>query len=282
MALKRPASVFTMPEAFERGATGMFNDGRWAAMPAAKKDEAVATIGRLREKLGFDKAPEGRKPTAISVGKIPAGRTVSIYRPHRQDEFNATVSVAPTGSSELAIAPESPVKCRTGETWHVRYSQEGLLWEWNASVAGRAADRVVLKLTGPARCVNRRRFARIHSSLSAFVAAYPFIKEAPDDEPPAFLPATLIELAGPGLRLETPLQAQVGEKVLVRVHSPQGSVLQGLALVRRAVGLADGLTDLAIEMIGLTTSEVAELIRQTNLAARAEEAEPVAAPGRGG
>ena len=52
-----------------------------------------------------------------------------------------------------------------------------------------------------------------------------------------------------------------------------GRVLQGQATVRRAEVSESGLVALAVELLGLTTSEVAELARETNLAMTANQAE---------
>ena len=87
------------------------------------------------------------------------------------------------------------------------------------------------------------------------------------------MPAALIEIAGPGLRLESLMDADIGDKVLVGMQFADGRVLQGQATVRRAEASESGLVSLAVEMLGLTTSEVAELARETNLAMTAQQAE---------
>lgn len=280
--LKRASSVFTMAGAFERGASRVLESKRLAAMPDQRRQEAVALLGRLREKLGFENTTEGRGATSVSFGNIAAGKVVSIFRRHLQDYFDAAVAAStPTGSG-LEVKPERPVRCEPGETWQIRYDQGGLLWESDASVVKQVQDRVVLKLIGTARSINRRRFARTPTKKAASVALFPFLKDAGNAELPVFVPAELTEIAGPGLRLEAPLQVEAGERVLIRVKAAEGRTLQGMALVRRATAGTDGMTDLAAEMIGLSTSEVAELIRETNLATRTEEAEQVPVPAEKG
>ncbi|KPK85891.1 MAG: hypothetical protein AMJ81_02445 [Phycisphaerae bacterium SM23_33] len=276
--LKRPSSVFTMAGAFERGASRLLESKRLAAMPDQQRQEAVALLGRLREKLGFENAPESREATSISFGSVAAGKVVSIFRRHLQDYFDAAVAASTPGGSGLEVKPERPIRCEPGETWQIRYDQEGLLWESDASVVKQARGRVILKLIGTARCINRRRFARTPTMKPAAVAVFPFLEGAADAGPQVFVPAAVTEIAGPGLRLEAPVEVRAGERVLLRVQSADGRTLQGLALVRRATPGANGMTDLAVEMVGLSTSEVAELIRETNRAIKPAEAEqaPVA------
>jgi hypothetical protein len=277
--VKRPAAVFTMADAFERGASTMLDSDRLAAMPDQRRQEVGALLGRMREKLGFQDIPGRDGGTSISFGKIPEGTTVAVLRKHLQQYFDATVVAStPTGTG-LEITPQEPVRCEPGETWEIRYDDGGLLWESNAAVVKQVEDRVALKPIGTARSISRRRFPRTSTTKSASVALFPFLDDTADAEPPVFTPATLVEIAGPGLRLEAPVSVEAGDRILVRVKSTTDRILQGLAVVRRVTTGADGVTNLAAEMIGLTTSEVAQLVRETNLsstAGRTEEA-PVSA-----
>ena len=142
----------------------------------------------------------------------------------------------------------------------------------NASVTRHDGLRVFLKLAGTARSVNRRRFARAPTSRAAYVASFNFEQAGSEPNPPVFMPAALVEIAGPGLKLESLLEAGVGDKVLVGMQFGSGRVVQGQATVRRSEVSESGLVALAMEMMGLTTSEVAELARETNLAMTAQQA----------
>ena len=98
-------------------------------------------------------------------------------------------------------------------------------------------------------------------------------------KPPEFVPAVVTELAGPGLRLETPLQVKVGDRVLavLRLSEEEGqdsapihrgtavSIVQDIGEVRHTKATQNGLS-IAVELTGLSDSDVNELIRATNTA----------------
>jgi hypothetical protein len=110
--------------------------------------------------------------------------------------------------------------------------------------------------------------------------------------PPEFVPAQVTELAGPGLRVKAPLEVKVGERVVVILKiseeakhnstarrnaiSPRSRELQSsrtkpsrivedIGEVRHAEATQDGFS-IAVELTGLSDSNVNELIRATNAA----------------
>jgi len=124
---------------------------------------------------------------------------------------------------------------------------------------------------------------------------------------PEFIPAVVVELAGPGLRLEAPLQVKIGDRVLViisldeqenqneapangrergpasRQHKTVSSkIVQDIAIVRHTKTTDNGLS-IAVEMVGLSDSDVNELIRITNAASarKGEQGGKNPAPGSG-
>jgi len=153
------------------------------------------------------------------------------------------------------------------------------------------------------RFINRRRFLRVPVNRPAFIALFPFAKTAatesgsdkehPETEQnltavsdggwtgPKFIPAVVTELAGPGLRLEAPLEVKVGDRVLVVFkldeEKDQDSALQesgglqtsriaqDIGEVRHTRAIQDGFS-VAVELVGLSESDVDELVRATNAA----------------
>jgi hypothetical protein len=99
--------------------------------------------------------------------------------------------------------------------------------------------------------------------------------------PPEFVPAVVTELAGPGLRIEAQLEAKVGERVLVvsrldeevgqesnlqKADGPSTSkIIEDIGEVRHIEPAQNGFS-IAVELIGLSDSDVSELIRATNAA----------------
>jgi hypothetical protein len=201
-----------------------------------------------------------------------------------------------------------PVKVTFGEPWRVRYYFTSSIWEFDTTVTGCNGDILVLKHNNNVRFINRRRFHRVLVSKPAFVARFPFSKmlfKGPDGSPkrskprqassgaagkswglPDFVPAIVTELAGPGLRIEAPLEVNPGDRVLVvlklgednaddvAASQPSGNgktptprVVEDIAEVRHIRAVSNGFS-IAVELIGLSDSDVGELIRATNGASR--------------
>ncbi len=111
--------------------------------------------------------------------------------------------------------------------------------------------------------------------------------------PPEFIPAVVTELAGPGLRIEAPLKVEVGDRVLVVLRldeeeeqasapEPQATsgvfaqtseddkpstlkIVEDIGEVRHTKIIPNGFS-IAVELTGLSDSDVNELIRATNAA----------------
>jgi hypothetical protein len=125
---------------------------------------------------------------------------------------------------------------------------------------------------------------------------------APDSAwgPPEFVPAVVTELAGPGLCLEAPLELKVGDRVLVvfkldeeenqdssrqdREGDPHhfasrseaagetSKIVEDVAEVRHIKAVQDGFS-IAVELIGLSDTDVSDLIRATNAASLSTRSE---------
>jgi hypothetical protein len=130
---------------------------------------------------------------------------------------------------------------------------------------------------------------------------------------PEFIPAVVTELAGPGLRIEAPLEVTAGDRLLVVMKLGEDDDLQPASLRRYGNGRSAALRivedigevrhirplqntfSIAVELIGLSDADINELIRATNNASRKaapesqvvhdsvhdrqEAAEPVSVPG---
>ena len=98
--------------------------------------------------------------------------------------------------------------------------------------------------------------------------------------PPEFVPASVTELAGPGLRIEAPLEVKVGDRVLVILKLTEedpkpGSqrnektesykIVENIGEVRHTKTIKEGFS-IAVELTGLTDPNINELIRATNAA----------------
>lgn len=321
--LKRSEAIFTMGSAFESGAAKIIEERltQQKAEEAAAKDNLrilrqQVGLSSLREKLGFQKrrlASIGSptKPKKSTSRQIGVGKKLHMTRRKTPDAGSIESTVIKNDDTELMVKLGMPVVSSLGELWRVRYYFGASVWEFDASVLSYSGDILVLNHSDNIRFINRRRFLRVPVKKPAFIAHFPFAKtvggssdiskEGSDAKqgsadasvstwgPPEFVPAVITELAGPGLRIEAPMEVKVGDRVLVvlrldeekeqdavlvregkaptsAVRRPQAEkIVEDIGEVRHTRAIQNGLS-IAVELTGLSDSDVNELIRATNAA----------------
>ncbi len=313
--LKRSHSIFTMVRAFDYGAGKMIEESR--ARQGAEESQRLRTeLSFLREKLGF------QKQTSVSIGsptklkkpssrQIPEGKKLYINRRKTPDMGDIESTVIKNDNMELTVRLTTSVESKLGEFWRAQYYFGTSVWEFDTSVVRCYGDILVLNHSDDMRFISRRRFLRIRVNKPAFIAPFPFTrmlqpaissKELPGAKegaanassntwgPPEFIPATVTELGGPGLRIEAPLEVKAGDRVLVIVNLseeekqdliPQeesnsslsvleqdsrttpSKIIEDIGEVRHIGAIGDGFS-IAVELTGLSDSDVSELVRTAN------------------
>lgn len=302
--------IFTMAPAFERGAAQMIKE-TLAVQGAEKGTRLNAELSTLCEKLGFEKRRDVFTGSASKPGsrQIPTGKTLYVTGPGRTGPADIECTVIKNDDIELAVRLAQPLECNPGELCCVRYNFGASVWEFDAAVVSCHGGILVLGHSTDVRFINRRRFLRVPVSHPAFIARFPFARTVPQDDngmtqegpaqtsgqtwgPPQFVRAEVTELAGPGLRVEAPLEVQVGERVVVILKISDGAehhstahrdgtssrsrglqggrskpsrIVEDIGQVRRTEATEDGFS-IAVELTGLSDSNVSELIRATNAA----------------
>ena len=288
--LMRSHDIFTTVDAFDRGAAKLLAE----CLQTRTTDEIErlkTEVEHLREKLGFQvqRTGSGIQSRKTSSRDIPAGSVLHLTR--RRDRIGLTIMgrVIRNDDIELAVDLEEAIETHSSDAWRVRYSFGPSVWEFDTTAAGCDGTRLVLNHCQYVRFVNRRRFPRVCVNVPALVAKFPFVRrpvtsihEHGDDaifNAPEFVPAVVTELAGPGLRIESPLEIRAGDRILValqlsHVDSEERNggraeddvcVIESLAQVRHWRSTGQGLS-IAVELIGLTDTEVDTLVRITNQA----------------
>jgi len=316
--LKRSQAIFSMVGAFDHGAGKMIEES--LAQQRAEESKWLRTeLSFLREKLGF------QKKTSFSIGsptklkrpssrQIPAGKQLHITRRKTPDLGDIESTVIKNDNMELTVKLTTPVESKLGEFWCARYYFGVSVWEFDTSVVRCNGDILVLNHSDDMRFISRRRFLRVRVNKPAFIARFPFSRTLPPNSvssnkgravkqgsanasdnswgPPEFIPATVTELGGPGLRIEAPLELKAGDRVLVIVNLSEtidarpsnagfrlkpavgGSIpdtrresriVEDIGEVRHTKAIQDGFS-IAVELTGLSDSNVSELIRATNAA----------------
>ena len=317
--LKRNQAIFSMASAFDAGTKKMIEE--CLTKQGAEESKWLRTeLSFLREKLCF------QKKSSVSIGSqsklkkpssrhILTGKKLYITRrtsPNLGDLGDIESIVTKNDNMELTIKLTTPVESKLGELWRVRYSFGSSVWEFDSSVVRCNDDILVLNHSDNIRFISRRRFLRVQVNKPAFIAHFPFsrklssndnsikgpaIKQSSVNEPdnwgpPEFMPATVTELGGPGLRIETNLEVKVGDRVLVIMNlseekvqdlnpsskstslrsvlsmdrkSTPSKIVEDLGEVKHVRALQNG-SSIAVELTGLSDSNLNELIRTTNAA----------------
>jgi len=302
--IKRIESIFTMVTAFDRGATELTKDV--LARRGVKTSKNLSSkLSVLREKLGFEKKssiPAGSSANSNkpSSKQIPPGKQLHMTRRKTGNEANIESTVIENNDVELTVKLKVSLESKPGEHWSVRYYFGASVWEFETSSISCYGNILVLNHSNNIRFVNRRRFLRVPVKKPTFIARFPFARTLlPNSNsgkgtggdsanisentwgPPEFVPASVTELAGPGLRIEAPLEVKVGDRVLVILKlseeenqkpgsnrsgkiAPQ-KIVEDIGEVRHTKSIKNGFS-IAVELIGLSDPNISELIRATNAA----------------
>lgn len=279
--------IFTTVDAFDRGARKLLAECVRTRNPD-EIERLKTEVSFLREKLGFKALRTSGRLTAAwrpSSRDIPVGKIVEVTRRRRRSEATIRGEVVRNDDIELALELETPVESQAGDFWQARYTYGMSVWEFDTTVVSCKEKRMVFDHVDNVRFVNRRRFPRVAVAMPALVAVFPFMRRASvragqsakADErggfgAPAFVRGVVTELAGPGLRIEAPLQVRTGDRVLV-VFKPtetDGSQAAGHYAIEdvgqvRHCRKTDAGVSIAVELIGLSEGEIDELVRITNV-----------------
>jgi hypothetical protein len=272
--LRDPSAIFTNPSVFDRGMEKLMLSSRFLSLSDAMQAMSIAVLNSLREKIGLQRMAQETIEPAQGRVIVPRGAKLTVVSRGHCSEFEATVSNS--RPAQIMVEADSPVDCATGEGWLIRYTDGDALWEMDAAVVRNDQGRILLSHSGQARFINRRRYPRIPTRKSARVALFPLVRPEGGAEVD-FRPATLLEIAGPGLKLESDLDVRSGQRVLVVLELGADSAVEGMGKVHRSYE-SDGRRLLIIELVGLGSEELAEMSRQTNLAELETKREPLARP----
>ena len=261
-----PDVIFSSRETFERGLAALDQETA-PGKPRAGLCRSCRYHQSLQRKLGFAATPA--KGEAVHLGPLRVDATVTVLRQATAEEFEAAVTGAEDAGGQLTLTLESAQdqQCEPGEAWVVRYPEESILWEFDTVVLRSVgAQRFFLRPISDAHRVERRRFVRVPVDRTARVAPFPYETDQAVASPPQFVPARLVQMAGPGVLLKADVDANVDDRVLV-VLELNDKCVEGVGVVRREKDPQSDDPTVAVELLGLNTAQVADLARETNLSA---------------
>jgi len=291
-SLNKSESIFAISTAFERGVEQMLEESLAKGHSPEDIEQSKMIISRLREKLGFVGRPAATAGLATDLSKlstrqIPKGKKLHVVTQTagQWNEPGVEVTVEENSPLALTVGWSEPVRLIYGQPLRVRCYYGASVWEFDTTVAGCANQSLLLNHSGHIRFVNRRRFLRVAVRLPVFVSPYSFAVMPLDRPnrtwgPPEFIQAIATELAGPGLRIQSPVKMHMGDRILVIVGLPDEQLqypepdqpgglptpmrmLEDVAIVRHVKPAAGGWSA-AVELTGLSDASVDELIHITN------------------
>ncbi len=273
--LGQSEDIFTVVDAFDHGAAKL-QEECGQTRTADENERLRVEIAAVRSKLGFEL---NRSQAGSALEKrprsrdIPVGQVVDLTRRQR-DTTSIQAEVVRNDDIELMVELPRELEIHPGDTWWVRFDFGTALWEFDTVVARSEGTRLALNHNNRVRFVNRRRFSRLSVHVPAWVVQLPTTHEPPTSEPPAFIAAVVTEVAGPGLRVEVPVPARVGDRLLVVFHMDASATASGRSLTKNAGPYAvsalgrvqyakavPGGVSLVVELSGLTEADVDELVR---------------------
>jgi hypothetical protein len=312
--LKRSESIFTLAAAFDLG-TEELRKKLVARQTTEENHQLEAVLSSLREKLGFTKEASFSRGSTIksetSSRQIPLNKIIYMTSQKTMDLEPIEATVVKNSDTELAVRLARPATITFGEYWNVRYYAGSSIWEFDAYVISYDGNIMILSHSDNIRFINRRRFLRASVQKPAFIALFPFertlthrfesrmengemTQDLPDVslKPLQFVPALVTELGGPGLRIEAPVNVEVGDRVLIifelsrekdqdLIKDQQDNMIATTTTVLRiieGIGIVEEIgiikraeygpenMSMAIELTGLRDSDVDCLIRATNAA----------------
>ena len=181
--LKRSESIFTMGNAFDRGAAKMIEEYLTGRQTSEESKQLKTELSFLREKLGFQKQPipsigMSAKSKKLSSRQIPVGKTLHITRRKgRAGDIEATV--IKNNDVELTVKLAMQIESSAGEQWRARYYFGSSAWEFDTSVVSCNVDILILNHSDDVRFINRRRFLRVAVNKPAFIGRFPFARTLP-------------------------------------------------------------------------------------------------------
>jgi hypothetical protein len=262
--LARLDAIFTMPEAFDLGVERLLSGELVLTLPPEGQEHIKTVVEATRTKMGF-RQPTPLQATSSQHLALKAGSSLTVVSHETPRPVQATLlKVTEDG---VVVQTDDELEVVAGAEWRVRYVDQGLQWEVDTTVMEGIEQRVFLRLTQEPRCVNRRRFIRTPVHRKAYMARFPFQRPAAEGDVPVFVEGALTEIGGPGVRVDSSLRTQSGDRVLVVLKLSEDKVVEAVGVVRRAV--EDASTVLTVvELLGLSNADINMLVQETRVAPR--------------
>jgi hypothetical protein len=258
-----PEAVLHSANTFDRLQKRMESSREFKALDQARQVEIGDIFDTLRAKLGFPSS-EAAQRDPVSTREIARGTYLTIC----PGKGKAPVEVALAENTPQVLVTEPLAEMEyeelvVGQDYPVLFNHDGAYWQFDGVIRAMANGDIYLAHSHELTKADRRRYPRIPTQAPARIAAYHFITRGEGSQSPQYHDATLIEIAGPGLLLETDLVVNAGQKVLVTIEMAAEQWVESVGIVRRVDNSRGSVNQLGLELVGLTGSELSLLLKET-------------------
>jgi hypothetical protein len=266
--LKNVQAIFTMEDAVNQGARDLLAEESAGESSLPDRERLEAAVASICRKLGFQPPAASQSVSVFGTRHVPQGARMLIVDEDGTVRLAATV--AGSDSQYLILVADTDLNLAPPVHVLLRYGSEGMAREFDCELVYCEGRQFRARHAQAVRTMNLRRYVRVPVDQDALVAEWPFLQDGRDMRIPFFVQARLQEIAGPGLLLQMPTRGALGERLLVIARLADRSVAQGVAAVRRVSRLEGGKSLVAVEYLDLGPQDLAEMVRQTNLASHAD------------
>lgn len=260
--LKSFSTIFTLEAAFDYGAVRHRCSAAPAKMSAQERDAVLESIDDLRDKMEFQNST-ARALSGMSSRDISEGTRLSVIR---DDDDTVEAVVIGANAVGMSVQPMEAVRWEAGDTLHIQFTQDEEILEFQTTVLQMRDGKVSLNHSDKVRPANRRRFPHVPVQFPARIAYMPFRKTDPKLAA-LFHKASLVEMAGPGLKILSPILLHADQRVLVELYLRDKYVVQSVGRIMRVEPSDEAKCLAAIELVALTDAEMAELVTEANAGA---------------
>ncbi len=294
--LRRRDAILKNIKAFERGTERLINELASEQDPQVQQRFQRELIF-LREKLGFaKKAPVELKPLKrknrhqreITTQELPLDKMLSMAPLSDSNTDTVKATIVDNDDEYLTVALEDPVEVAKGDMWHANCHFGASIWDFHTSIVRYSNNHLILTHSDKVRFIKQRGFPQVPAPNCAFVAKSPFTNTTVDHlnshsvsnwQPVHFTPATVTRFSGSELAMETSLEVQVGERIMVVFKLDIGQteedrtspvlathILEDVGIVLQTQS-NDKAPSIELELIGLTHHDVDDFMRISHLRA---------------
>jgi hypothetical protein len=294
--LRRRDAILKDAKAFERG-TERLNKELLTKQSLKIQQRFQRELAYLREKLGFTKLVVQEQKSVkhrssrhrdITTRELPLEKIMSLTPLSDPDAEIVKATVVDNDDEHVIVSLEVPVDTTNGDMWRANCHFGASIWDFHTSVVRYRNDHLKLTHSDDVHFITQKGFPEVPAPNVVFVAQSPFTSTTVEHlnshsmsnwQPVHFTPATVTRFSKSELVVETSLEGQVGERIMVvfKLDIGQGEgdtpspvlathVLEDMGIVLQTHSNEKGFT-IEMELIGLTHDEVDKIMRVSHLRA---------------